>query len=246
MDGVCNNNYNINRKSKLPVPKCRVNRVKPLTRLRKIPALNTFGPFPDETITIAMDRILYFLGGRKMQKFFHTESTSGSSGRSLCSMRSVCYKGSPKCPTYQTSVESFYSSSNVWESGDQNNYPKINICPIDRGKSTPRKILQESHRDDDSCLRKSMQSLKRSFSLCSLTCRKIKEKMLMGREPSSPPKWLWTKLQDYGDGWQVYEVFTNSSTSSHPTQFETEKAPRIIFVILPTGVIMPFETLIRH
>lgn len=59
---------------------------------------------------------------------------------------------------------------------------------------------------------------------------------------SGSAKWLWTKERKDDDKCQVYEVFKNSTISSHPTQFDNPSAARIIFIILPTGIIMPFET----
>ncbi|XP_061387325.1 uncharacterized protein LOC133322345 [Musca vetustissima] len=247
MDVICHSNIRC-PKSKFSVSKCRVKSEKISTRPRKIPALNTFGPFPDETITIALDRILYFLGGRKIQKYFNNEPTS-SSDRSQCSIRRVSYRDCAKLQKEscrESQGESPQSNNNIPSSNISNRSSKYSTCSSFSRKSTPSVIIREETHGDSSCLRRSVQSLKRSFSLCSLACRKIRDKLLLGKECCSPPRWLWTKLQDYGDGCQVYEVFTNSSTSSHPSQFESDRAPRIIFVILPTGVIMPFETLIRH
>ncbi|XP_073822453.1 uncharacterized protein [Musca autumnalis] len=248
-----NVNFNNSHKCKLSVSKCPAARMKVTTRPRRIPAYNTFGPFPDETITITLDRILYFLGGRRIQKFFNTESTSTATESSESSMSMVTCKMCSKhqCPRQSPhgSVYSFKTAHNI----SYCDVPKFRSKCTTLGplisrsqKSTPRVCIKDEVYGDGSCLRKSVRTLKRSFSLCSLACRRLKEKLLLGTESYMPPQWLWTKLQDYGNGCRVYEVFTNSSTSSHPTQFESDKAPRIIFVILPTGIIMPFETIVRH
>lgn len=85
--------------------------------------------------------------------------------------------------------------------------------------------------------------LKRSYSVCSLACKKMKSMFSNSSGCNNEnARWLWTKERKDGDKCQVYEVFKNSTISSHPKQFDNPSAARIIFIILPTGIIMPFET----
>lgn len=244
------------------IPKCAV--LAKTSRRRRIPAYNTLGPFPDEVLTMGLDRVLYFLGGDEIRKYFPRDSGSSVSASELSSTSSVSYQKFQKqlkaCRqgTVTYPEENHGDGATKYSITNKSKCPKCQVCSIrttrmpDTSQSlagrlhTARKTKVDLPVDGAGYLRKSVQSLKRSFSLCSLACRKLKERLGLSNQAIDPPKWLWTKLQDYADGCQIYEVYTNSSVTSHPTQFETDKASKIIFVILPTGIIMPFETLTRH
>ncbi|XP_065358571.1 uncharacterized protein LOC135952508 [Calliphora vicina] len=242
-----------------PLPKCSL--YAKTFKKTQIPIYDAFGPFPDEPLMTSIDRVLFLFGARKVQKYFNSECPCDSSD--CCSVVKQLEYGkehkphqnceSEKCfvrntPTYSVLQKCQNCKCDV----SSNKSLHFRESSLSRRSITPRiSIKENSCRQERGQIAIPLRALKKSFSLCSLACRKLKEKLSLAVPSSLPshiisPQWLWTKVESYADGCQVYEIFKNSSTTTHPTKFDTCKAAKIIFVILPTGIIMPFETLPRH
>lgn len=246
-------------KSLPPTPTCSL--YAKTFKKTQIPVYDALGPFPDEPLMTSIDRVLFLFGGRKVRKYFNSECFSVGSGKSDCCStinsqmehkahhnysNDQCYV--QKSPTYSV-IQKLKSSKYDMRSNKSTSFQESSLSPR---CNTPRiSINENSCRQESGKIGIPLRVLKRSFSLCSLACRKLKEKLslaqssLQSRPPSSP-QWLWTKMEIYADGCQIFEVFKNSNAATHPTKFDTCKASKIIFVILPTGIIMPFETLGRY
>lgn len=118
--------------------------------------------------------------------------------------------------------------------------PKVPVSHIQKASAAAPKCPQAAPKAENAADNRGI--LRRSYSLCTFACRKVKAMFTGDKCADSNARWLWTKERKHGDNCQVYEVFKNSTISSHPTQFDNPSASRIIFIILPTGIIMPFET----
>ncbi|KRJ97137.1 uncharacterized protein Dyak_GE15115, isoform B [Drosophila yakuba] len=144
--------------------------------------------------------------------------------------------------------------------------PHIPCCPVDTPKSScmksPSRLSAASccprqrtprvdfdHPAEDIPLRKNAGSatikerMIRSISTCSLACQQLKDKLKsqesQGRKDQ---KWLWTRLVRGNDGCMVYEVYKDSDADRSPSKIESE-APIILFLVMPNGCIMPFESI---
>ncbi|KAM7352197.1 uncharacterized protein ACRADG_004831 [Cochliomyia hominivorax] len=205
-----------------------------------------------------IDRVLYLFGGRKIQKYFNSGcscvESSGKEDYCCCNRKRMECKENKLYHNYSSDRCSLRNTPtySVLQKCDDCSQKSLNFKKSSlshRSSITPR--MSNVCRQDNGKVGIPLRLLKRSFSLCSLACRKLKEKLIFTPTPNLAmpiisPQWLWTKVENYADGCQVYEIFKNSNASSHPTKFDTSRASKIIFVILPTGIIMPFETLARH
>lgn len=208
----------------------------------QIPIYDALGPFPDEILMSSIDRVLFLFGAQKIQRYFNSEKLNEIMNEKEME---IC----DQFPLRNTPTHSVLTKSD----NCSNKSLSFRKSYLSQPSSMSARIAakDEYFRQDSGKVAIPLRVLKHSFSMCSLACRKIKEKLSFAPSrtltmPILSPQWLWTKVESYADGCQVYEVFKNSSTCSHPTKFDTSKAAKIIFVILPTGIIMPFETLIRH
>uniref|UniRef100_A0A1B0BG42 Uncharacterized protein n=1 Tax=Glossina palpalis gambiensis TaxID=67801 RepID=A0A1B0BG42_9MUSC len=235
-----------------PPPRCAL--IAKALKKSRTPCSNSFGPFPDESLTAALDRLLHLLGARKFQRYFNMTTPSQESIDNECEFTVRSIESSPKQCLSCSGISSFTKGTDCSPSSCEKHYvcSKMNISPSQvlmpciKNPCSNRGAVK----DEYGCKEHSRQGvnvniLKRSFSLCSLACRKVKEKWFCSSKATTP-RWLWTKVQNQYNGCQVYEVFKNSTVSSHPTHFDTCQAARIIFIILPSGIIMPFETLPSH
>ncbi|KAI8125674.1 hypothetical protein FF38_09430 [Lucilia cuprina] len=242
-------------KSQTVIPKCSL--YAKTFKKTQIPVYDAFGPFPDEPLMSGIDRVLFFFGGGRVQKYFNSEYTtieqaSKSGCSSVVKFESCCKdqhnKGFEKCLVRNSPTYSVIQNCKCCQ---------CDVCPqkssiFRDSRLSPRICIKENTSSRDSKkIGIPLRALKRSFSLCSLACRKLKEKLSLALPstmvtPIIAPHWLWTKVENYSNGCQVYEIFKNSTITTHPTKFDTCRASKIIFVILPTGIIMPFETLPRH
>lgn len=219
----------------------------------RIPVFGALGPFPDEPLLSSLDRVLFWLGCKNVQNSVNSErsSTKQDDYGSRCSVeietdREVQHTKVNKSPTHCVVPNTEYSKCDKFLC-KKLTIQQPSLCHFPSNSEENISISQNLCRKASQRIGKPVRNIARSFSLCSLACRKLKEKLKFAETTSDhSTKWLWTKMQNYGDGIQVFEVFKNSSTATHPTKFDTCKAAKIIFIILPTGFIMPFETLPRH
>ncbi|XP_053959519.1 uncharacterized protein LOC128864057 [Anastrepha ludens] len=226
-----------------------------------LPAYDAFGPFPDETIVSGLDRALYFMGARRVQEFLHLPTPSMDSSNSDISLTV-----SPvSCPDSHRSCRNC-STVITTDSKNKKQLPSClkltKTCTCDKCRASTTKTMIFSKKPccttSSACSTKSSLSraqeceppkssnpLKRSFSMCSLACRKLKQ-MLTFPSKDSKPKWIWARIHSTSNGCQVYEIFKNSNVCTHPSEFEKKRTPQVIFVVLKNGVIMPFEILPYH
>ncbi|XP_075150844.1 uncharacterized protein LOC142224952 [Haematobia irritans] len=204
----------------------------------RIPINNILGPFPDEPITECLDRLLYYLRGCKLFKYF-TDSPINSA-RNDDPLTTNTHNGISKDCSESRNNQN-YGPRNKTDS------PICVLAPIESmnfknsSKSNYRKQEIAGEQKEHSFA----PQLKRSSSLDSLVSKKIKGSLY--NEPiKSSSKWLCTKLHNYSNGCKVYEIFTNSSNLSYPQNHDENKEQKIIFITLPSGNIIPFETLKRH
>ncbi|XP_011201749.2 uncharacterized protein LOC105225109 [Bactrocera dorsalis] len=229
------------------------------------PACDAFGPFPDETIVSGIDRALYLMGARRVQEFLHLPTPSLDSSNSDISLtvsQVSCPNSHRPCRKCSTVITS--------DTKDKNKLPsclkvtKTCTCPKCRASTAQTMTFSKkpccccgssSARSSKSSLAshvqiceppKSMNPLKRSFSMCSLACRKLKQMLTFPSSDDQKAKWLWARLHSTENGCQVYEIFKNSSVCTHPSEFEKQRMPQVIFVVLQNGAIMPFEILPSH
>ncbi|XP_017839628.1 uncharacterized protein LOC108597536 [Drosophila busckii] len=85
--------------------------------------------------------------------------------------------------------------------------------------------------------------LRKMLADCCPSCQRIKAK-INSTLPShaNGQKWLWTRFVNTDNGCKVYEVYKNSDVERSPTQLAGNKEPVIYFLVMPTGHILPFET----
>nr|NP_001259935.1 uncharacterized protein Dmel_CG3557, isoform B [Drosophila melanogaster]AGB92472.1 uncharacterized protein Dmel_CG3557, isoform B [Drosophila melanogaster] len=117
-------------------------------------------------------------------------------------------------------------------------------CPRQR---TPR--VDFDHPAEDIPLRNKAGSatireqISRSISTCSVACQQLKDKLTSQiAQGHKDQKWLWTRLIRGNDGCMVYEVYKDSDVDNSPSKIGSE-APIILFLVMPNGCIMPFESI---
>ncbi|KAH8353196.1 hypothetical protein KR084_009626 [Drosophila pseudotakahashii] len=84
-----------------------------------------------------------------------------------------------------------------------------------------------------------------SISTCSVACHQLKTKLASQEFSGGSGKdqrWLWTRLIRGNDGCMVYEVYKESDADKSPSRIGSE-APIILFLVMPNGYIMPFESI---
>ncbi|XP_001355972.4 uncharacterized protein [Drosophila pseudoobscura] len=232
------------------------------------PLYDLLGPYPDEIIMATLDRILYYSGATKVIRMLamsvcapegdtpdkERAATSCGSVPSLvcpstsavtccswppsnCSYRKVpstpC-KQKPSCIKRASKKPSSCCNRST-SSLPRRRSPRVDFCnPVDDFE--PRKIGGE-------CLLG--ERIKESLSTCALTCARLKLKLSTraSSAPSNKNKWLWTKLVSARDGYKVYEVFKESNAEQDPSQIVGKGSPVIVFLVLPNGYIMPFESI---
>lgn len=82
-----------------------------------------------------------------------------------------------------------------------------------------------------------MERMKHSLSTCSLACKQIKTRLAANCKNNN--RWVWTRLTRSGDGCKTYEVYQSSAANKSPN---TAGQPDIVFLVMPNGQVMPFET----
>lgn len=230
------------------------------------------GPYPDEVIMLALDRILYYLGATKILHQLELDclpstvqvkessppvslpvpTCTVASSTSTCSLIgkidvSKCSSNS-SISNYTTaksknSVREFTSpktSSFRLKSQCQ----KVSMPVCDPRPRTPR--VDFAHPVVDNRMKSGGPSIstrmKQSLSTCSLACRKFTDK-LTANTFEKDQRWVWTRLVHSENGSKVYEVYQNSNTNKKPWKMSNHKQPVIVFLVLPNGHVMPFETI---
>ncbi|XP_004531583.1 uncharacterized protein LOC101461929 [Ceratitis capitata] len=260
LDGLCNALCT----TEDPVPAYPL--VARTVKKNSLPACDAFGPFPDETIVSSLDRALYLMGARRVQEFLHLPTPSLDSSNSDISVtvsQVSCPESHRPCRKCNTIITT--------DTKDKTKLPsclkvtKTCTCPKCRASTAKTMTLSRkpcccccsiaSTHSSKSSLSSHVQiceppktanPLKRSFSMCSLACRKLKQMLTFPPKDGEKSRWLWARLQSTDNGCQVYEIFKNSSVCTHPSEFEKKRTPQVIFVMLQNGNIMPFEILSAH
>ncbi|XP_068145183.1 uncharacterized protein [Drosophila tropicalis] len=152
------------------------------------------------------------------------------------SAKPTCIKSSPRCLKRTPTCCSRLSAASCC--------PRQRSPRVDFANAVPD--CRQSERQESGGL--SMRDrLKYSLSLCSLACRNLKSKLPCScsqctTKETDRNKWLWTRLISTKDGCKVYEVYKDSNVNRAPCKMECSHEPVIIFLIMPNGYIMPFET----
>ncbi|XP_017130424.1 uncharacterized protein LOC108148080 isoform X2 [Drosophila elegans] len=235
-----------------------------LEKTPQTPFFDTLGPYPDEVIMTMLDRILYLSGATKIIPMLNlagsTEKTksctppltcttsaistcsSSSAWRTCCSKpsSSCCTKAPSTCRQKFSPVPCSGKSSCIKSSS---RLSATTCCPRQR---TPR--VDFDHPAEDIPMRKKAGSdtveehFKRSISETSLACQHLKTKLTCQESPKrKEQKWLWTRLIPANNGCMVYEVYKDSDAEKSPSGIGSE-APIILFLVMPNGYIMPFES----
>ncbi|XP_032583195.1 uncharacterized protein LOC6613095 [Drosophila sechellia] len=229
------------------------------------PLIDMLGPHPDEIIMTILDRILYLSGATKIIPMLElskeaprapSHCSSGSSSAYPSSAWSTCCSkpsticccpkptkccGSPKVPLVPCSPMHTPKSSCF---KTPSRLSAAACCPRQR---TPR--VDFDHPAEDIPLRKKAGSatiteqISRSISTCSVACQQLKDKLTSQvAQGNKDQKWLWTRLIRGNDGCMVYEVYKDSDADNSPSTIGSE-APIILFLVMPNGCIMPFESI---
>ncbi|XP_017076128.1 uncharacterized protein LOC108111236 [Drosophila eugracilis] len=237
------------------------------------PLFDMLGPQPDEVIIMILDRILYLSGATKIIPMLewagygsaakdscppstcpssHCSSATSSNHPSSSVWNTCCSKASSCCKQPRTC-------------GSQKGSPKVPPVPhspkpcciktpsrISAASSCPRqrtpRVDFDNPADNIPMRRKAgsisvRERMERSISSCSVACQQLKAK-LASEEISGQKdqKWLWTRLTHGKNGCMVYEVYKDSDADSSPSSIRSE-APIILFLVMPNGCIMPFESI---
>ncbi|XP_036328307.1 uncharacterized protein LOC118740755 [Rhagoletis pomonella] len=228
-----------------------------------LPAYDAFGPFPDETIVSGIDRALYLMGARRVQEFLHLPTPSMDSSNSDISLtvsQVSCPESHRPCRVCNTVIPT--DSKNKRQLPSCLKMTKTCSCAKCRASTVKTMIVSKKPCCCSSSLAcstkssmsrvqiceppKSSNPLRRSFSLCSLACRKLKQMLTFPPKDGCKPKWHWARLHSTLNGCQIYEIFKNTNVCTHPSEFEKKRTPQVIFVVLQNDVIMPFEILPSH
>ncbi|XP_043640738.1 uncharacterized protein LOC122611597 isoform X2 [Drosophila teissieri] len=224
-----------------------------LEKTPQAPLLDMLGPHPDEVIMTILDRILYLSGATKIIPMLELAKQGSALKNESCPPPAPCAPS--HCSSAGSSVQPCSSAWNSCYSKPSTVCcPKATRCcstpkvpPVPCCPRTPR--VDFDHPAEDIPLRKNAGSatikerMIRSISTCSLACQQLKDKLTsqesQGRKDQ---KWLWTRLVRGNDGCMVYEVYKDSDADRSPSKIESE-APIILFLVMPNGCIMPFESI---
>ncbi|KAH8409442.1 hypothetical protein KR222_005067 [Zaprionus bogoriensis] len=224
---------------------------------------DALGPFPDEVIMAVLDRILYFSGVTKIWHHFDLVTMSFTGAAKLAAEPPAlpaitkCHKA---CST--SCVDSVDNISKCSSQSSQSKYatPKskhISCCTL---KSTSIKSKCSSSKTPPGCTPRLRSPrvdfanpvadtralggagghsltdrMKQSLTTCSIACHRLKSRLAA----RSDQRWVWTRLVRSEDGCKIYEVYHNSSMSQ---KSRGSKQPDIVFLVMPTGQVMPFES----
>ncbi|XP_030384511.1 uncharacterized protein LOC115631815 [Scaptodrosophila lebanonensis] len=240
---------------------------------------DALGPYPDEALMSALDRILYYAGATKILRMLDLAklapsnetgncssvtsvgcpppacSAQATSSCSVCSLfcakdkSSGCTpKSKPKCAVPCVSRGCGSSTLSVCNTKPPCLKPSVTKCSPPPRQRTPRvdfanpvDMCPKTKRSDGGGP-SFTDRMKRSLSMCSMAVRRLKSKVTSRCEPRADgQRWLWTRMVCQDNGCKVYEVYKDSDSSKAPC--EKEGSPVIIFLVMPNGYIMPFESL---
>ncbi|KAH8412617.1 hypothetical protein KR009_003654 [Drosophila setifemur] len=238
-------------------PKCLNIKPPPHTLLYDV-----VGPYPDEVIMAILDRILYLSGAAKITRMImmagYGQAFKTISGKSRAPASPSCCCTTPRpssscrtcCsnpPSSRCCLPKSPSSKSCLPKS-----PCIKTSRISAAGGCPRQRstrVDFEHPAEDIAMRKDAggftlkDRMKLSMSLCSLACEQLKSKLVPNESPQRKEnKWLWTRLVRSKDGCKIYEVYKDSDAKNSPTKLGS-KAPVILFLVMPNGYIMPFESL---
>ncbi|XP_017099933.1 uncharacterized protein [Drosophila bipectinata] len=224
------------------------------------------GPFPDEVLMTVLDRILYLCGatkiirtmamGNQIAPLVAGKDSPKENPKASCLPPPSCRSSS--CTSVYSMLPQPSSTRTCCSSRREDS---CRTCPspcirslnkIHAATCSPRqraaRVDFANPVDDVPNKRQFAGSsdiknrLKRSLSICSMACQNLKNKL---NSQNSPPHkkqtWLWTRLTRSKDGCKVYEVFKNSNVDKAPSRNRAND-PVIIFLVMPNGYIMPFES----
>ncbi|XP_022214888.2 uncharacterized protein LOC111069224 [Drosophila obscura] len=232
------------------------------------PLYDLLGPYPDEIIMSTLDRILYYSGATKVIRMLAMSAGAPVDNTSAekCATTSCGAVPSPVCPSTSATTccsrpPSCSSHREVPLAPCKPKPPCINMAskkPACCNRSTSCFPRRRSPRVDfanpvDDCGTRNKggeyllgERTKESLSACPLAYERLKSKLSSGASlaPSKTQKWLWTRLVSARDGYMVYEVYKDSNADQDPrSQIADKGSPVIIFLVLPNGFIMPFESI---
>ncbi|XP_034474351.1 uncharacterized protein LOC117781662 [Drosophila innubila] len=236
------------------------------------PLCYAMGPYPDEVIMLALDRVLYYLGATKILHQLELTCSSSTvqekesaspasipappctvaSSTSTCSLMGKIDVS--KCSS-NSSISKYTTAKSKNSVGDftlpktsslrlKSTIQKVTIPACNSRPRTPR--VDFAHPVVDNRIKSGGPSIstrmKQSLSTCSLACRRLTDK-LSANSLDKHQRWVWTRLVHSENGSKVYEVYQNSNTNKKPWKMSGPKQPVIVFLVLPNGHVMPFETI---
>nr|XP_016929086.1 uncharacterized protein LOC108009323 [Drosophila suzukii] len=107
----------------------------------------------------------------------------------------------------------------------------------------PAEIIPMRKKAGSTTIRERMERMDQSISTCSVACQQLKTKLASTESSAGKDqKWLWTRLIRSNNGCMVYEVYKESDGDNSPSRIGSE-SPIILFLVMPNGYIMPFESI---
>ncbi|BFF94789.1 uncharacterized protein DMAD_12322 [Drosophila madeirensis] len=231
------------------------------------PLYDLLGPYPDEIIMSTLDRILYYSGATKVIRMLAmsgcdpADSTTAeksappscgsvtSAARASTSAVTCCSRP-PSCSSHRSAPSTRCKPKPCIKESSKKPAccdTSTSCCPSRRSPrvdfANPVDECQPRSKGGECLLG---ARIKESLSACPLTCERLRSKLSIGAKssPSNTQKWLWTRLVSVKDGYLVYEVYKDSNADLDPrSQIAGKGSPVIIFLVLPNGYIMPFESI---
>ncbi|XP_060659365.1 uncharacterized protein LOC132793451 [Drosophila nasuta] len=225
------------------------------------------GPYPDEVIMLALDRILYYSGVTKIKHLLQMANFGTSSqlvppvsistptppsapckvscGTSTCNLIGKIdvskYNSSNSSLSHFTSAKTGKSIKGLTPSLRSQTVNVSNLRP-----RTPHVDFANPVVDNRLPAGPSFStSVKQSLSACSIACRRLKVK-LSATAQNKDQRWVWTRLVSSANGCKVYEVYQNSQSDKKPWKScDPKQQPVVVFLVMPSGYVMVFETVSR-
>ncbi|XP_064539215.1 uncharacterized protein LOC135428991 [Drosophila montana] len=233
------------------------------------PLSDALGPYPDEVIMTALDRILYYSGATKiyhqldmaaMRQSLASAPSAGAttlpvlcpkvSGSSVCS--GICGNIEVAKCNSNSSMSKYASAKSTakWKSPTVCSTPpktssQRSKCTIGKPVSYPRlrtPRVDFAHPVSDTRQVAGGPTLPERMKRSLSTCS-IAYLRLKTKLHDCRQKWLWTRLMSSENGCHVYEVYKNSDVEHAPSKMSGAKEPVILFLVMPNGQVTPFESL---
>ncbi|XP_016986313.1 uncharacterized protein LOC108049594 [Drosophila rhopaloa] len=243
-----------------------------LEKTKQAPFFDMLGPYPDEVIMTILDRILYLSGATRIIPMLDVAGLSSTLKKESCpppstcatslstttcpsssAWRTCCSKPSSSCCTKPPSScgsigrQKFPSVPCSAKSSCIKTSSRLSAAACCPRQRTPR--VDFDHPAENIPMRRTAGSatikeqMDRSISKNSVACQHLKTKLKSEVSPGrEEQKWLWTRLVPGNDGCMVYEVYKDSDADNSPSRIGKE-TPIILFLVMPNGYIMPFESI---